>query len=44
MPDPSIGSFQLMMSYVIALVVYALIHMGVKRLFEILAHRAPAKM
>ncbi|MBI2214364.1 MAG: YggT family protein [Acidobacteria bacterium] len=44
MPDPSIGSFQLMMSYIIALVVYMLIHQGVRRFFSILAHRAPVKM
>lgn len=44
MPDPSVGSFQLMLSYVIALIVYLLLHGALKRLFEILAHRQPAGM
>ncbi len=44
MPDPSIGSFQLMVSYVIALVVYLLLHSAIKRLFGILARRQPAEM
>jgi uncharacterized protein YggT (Ycf19 family) len=39
MPDPSIGSFQLMMSYVIALIVYLLLHRGVKRLFQLLTSK-----
>ena len=42
MPDPSVGSFQLMISYVIALIVYLMLHGGLKKLFEILAHRKPA--
>lgn len=44
LPDPAVGSFQLMLSYVIALVVYLLLHKGVRRLFEILAHRQPAEL
>ena len=39
-PDPSIGSLQLMISYVVALVVYALLHLALKKLLRLLAHRA----
>lgn len=38
MPDPAVGSFQLMTSYIIGLVVYLLLHMainGALRLFVI---------
>lgn len=44
MPDPAVGSSQLMTSYLIAIVVYVLLQLGVKRLFAILAHRAPERM
>ncbi len=37
MPDPSVGSFQLMLSYVVAAVVYFLLHKAVKRLLRIVA-------
>jgi ABC-type amino acid transport system permease subunit len=40
MPDPAIGSFQLMLSYVLALVVYFLLHSAVKGLFRLLARRS----
>lgn len=39
MPDPSVGSFQLMLSYVLALVVYSLAHLAIKGVFRILIHR-----
>lgn len=39
MPDPSVGSFQLMLSYVIALIAYLLLHSAVRRFFELLARR-----
>jgi uncharacterized protein YggT (Ycf19 family) len=39
MPDPSLGSFQLMMSFIVALLVYALLHHALKRLLRLLAHR-----
>jgi len=39
MPDPSVGSSQLMLSYILALVVYALVHLAVKGIFRILIHR-----
>jgi uncharacterized protein YggT (Ycf19 family) len=39
MPDPALGSMQLMLSYVVALVVYALLHQAVKRLLRLLAGR-----
>ena len=44
MLDPAVGSFQLMLSYVIAIIVYALVHQGVRRLFAIAARRAPEKV
>jgi len=44
MPDPSVGSFQLMLSYVIALIAYLLLHSVVKRLFELLARRQPKEL
>lgn len=39
MPDPAIGSFQLMLSYVLALVVYILLHRAVKGFFRLLVRR-----
>lgn len=44
MPDPSVGSFQLMVSYLIALVAYLLLHRAIKRLFGVLARKQPAEM
>jgi uncharacterized protein YggT (Ycf19 family) len=42
MPDPAVGSMQLMLSYVAALVVYALLHMAFKGLLRIFAQRTAA--
>lgn len=39
MPDPSLGSLQLMVSYIVALLVYALLHQALKKLLRLLAHR-----
>ena len=39
MSDPSVGSMQLMLSYVVALVVYVLLHMAVSGLLRLFAHR-----
>lgn len=39
MADPKIGSSQLMLSYVLALVVYALLHAAVKGIFKVLTNR-----
>src|SRR5262249_5660566 len=39
MPDPALGPMQLMLSYIVALVVYLLLHQAVKRLLRLLAHR-----
>jgi len=39
MPDPSVGSFQLMISYIVALVVYALLHMAVNGALRLMAER-----
>jgi uncharacterized protein YggT (Ycf19 family) len=39
MPDPAIGSFQLMLSYALALVVYILLHRAVKGFFRLLVRR-----
>jgi uncharacterized protein YggT (Ycf19 family) len=39
MPDPALGSFQLMLSYIVALVVYALLHSAVRRLLRLFAQR-----
>lgn len=44
MPDPSLGSSQLMLSYVIALAVYALLHLALKGVFRILIHREGAEL
>jgi uncharacterized protein YggT (Ycf19 family) len=42
MPDPALGSLQLMLSYVVALIVYVLLHQALDRLLRVLAKR-PAK-
>ena len=39
MPDPAMGSLQLMLSYVAALVVYFILHQAVKRLLRLVAER-----
>ena len=44
MPDPSVGSSQLMLSYVLALVVYSLVHLALKGIFRILIHRDSSKL
>jgi len=42
MPTPGVGSFRLMLSYIVALVVYVLLHMAVNGLFRLLVHRKTA--
>jgi uncharacterized protein YggT (Ycf19 family) len=42
MPDPAIGSFQLMASYIIALVVYVLLHLAVNGALRLLVSRKTA--
>lgn len=44
MPDPSVGSSQLMLSYVLALIVYVLIHLAFRGVFRILVHRDSADL
>jgi uncharacterized protein YggT (Ycf19 family) len=39
MPTPGVGSFRLMLSYIVALVVYALLHMAVNGLLRLMVHR-----
>jgi len=39
MPDPAVGSFQLMLSYVIAVVVYALLHLAINGLLRLFVSR-----
>ena len=39
MPDPRVGHFQLMLSYIIGLIVYGLLHLAVKGLLRLLAER-----
>src|SRR5437867_6982395 len=39
MPTPGVGSLRLMLSYIVALVVYVLLHMAVNGLFRLLVHR-----
>jgi uncharacterized protein YggT (Ycf19 family) len=39
MPDPHVGSFQLMLSYIIGLVVYVLLHLAVNGLLRLFASR-----
>jgi uncharacterized protein YggT (Ycf19 family) len=42
MPAPGIGSFRLMLSFIVALIVYALLHMAVNGLFRLMVHRKTA--
>ena len=42
MPDPSRGPFRLMLSYIMALVVYLLIHLAITGLLRMMAHRKVA--
>ncbi len=42
MPDPAVGSMQLMLSYVVALVVFALLHMAINGLLRLFAQRKAA--
>src|SRR5436190_7128837 len=42
MPDPSVGHFRLMVSYIVALIVYILAHMAVNGLLRIFVHRKTA--
>ena len=39
MPTPAVGSFRLMLSYIVALVVYVLLHMAVNGVFRLMVHR-----
>jgi uncharacterized protein YggT (Ycf19 family) len=39
MPDPAVGSLQLMLSYIVALVVYVLLHMAVNGLLRLFVVR-----
>ncbi|MBK5257680.1 MAG: YggT family protein, partial [Vicinamibacteria bacterium] len=39
MPDPAVGSMQLMLSYIVALVVFLLLHMAVNGLLRLFAER-----
>jgi uncharacterized protein YggT (Ycf19 family) len=39
LPDPAVGSLQLMLSYIAALAVYAILHQAVKRLLRLFAER-----
>jgi uncharacterized protein YggT (Ycf19 family) len=39
MPNPSVGHFQLMLSYIIGLIVYGLLHLAVKGLLRLFAER-----
>jgi hypothetical protein len=39
MPDPRVGNYQLMLSYIIGLVVYGLLHLAVKGLLRLTAER-----
>lgn len=40
--DPSAGAFQLRLSYIVALIVYLLIHLSINGLLRMLAHRKTA--
>jgi uncharacterized protein YggT (Ycf19 family) len=42
MPDPSSGRFQLRFSYIVALIVYVLLHLAINGLLRLLAHRKTA--
>lgn len=39
MPDPALGQFRLMFSYIMALVIYALIHLAINGLLRLFAHK-----
>jgi len=39
MPDPSVGSMRLMLSYIVALAVYALLHLAVNGMLRLFAQR-----
>jgi hypothetical protein len=39
MPTPGVGSFRVMLSYIVALVVYVLLHMAVNGLFRLFVRR-----
>jgi uncharacterized protein YggT (Ycf19 family) len=39
MPDPRVGNFQLMLSYIIGLVVYGLVHLAIRGLLRLAAER-----
>ena len=39
MPDPAVGSMQLMLSYIVALAVYALLHAALNRLLRLFVQR-----
>lgn len=39
MPDPSLGPLQLMMSYIVALLAYALLHRALRKLLRLFADR-----
>jgi hypothetical protein len=39
MPDPGVGRFRFMLSYIIALFVYMLVHMAINGLLRIFVHR-----
>jgi uncharacterized protein YggT (Ycf19 family) len=42
MNDPAVGSFRFMLSYVVALVAYVLLHAAINGLLRIFAHRKTA--
>jgi hypothetical protein len=42
MPDPAAGGFQLMLSYLVALAAYVLLHLAVNGLLRIFAQRKTA--
>ena len=39
LPNPGVGSFRLMLSYIVALAVYVLLHMAVNGLLHLFVHR-----
>ena len=39
MPTPGVGNFRFMLSFIVALAVYALLHMAVNGLFRLFVHR-----
>jgi uncharacterized protein YggT (Ycf19 family) len=39
MPDPGLGGFRLMLSFIVALIVYALIHLAINGLLRLLVQR-----